>query len=338
MRGPGSEGMQMGRLRPQAGRRAILAAPILALPGLAAAQGSGPLVKIGREGWLFPVWDRPDRLDVTALRQVLQMLAEAMRILKQARIEPVICLQPSKMRVYRRFLPEGMRISAEVDSRYGRAMGEMRSAGALVPDLDSVFRAAAARDPHWPLYFKSDTHWTPVGAELAAVTIAGEMRSQLRLPASQRPGVRLGEFRMMRLAIGDLVQYVPTAQRSSFTAEESPIRDVASEGAAAGLLDEDLNDVQVVGTSNVQPRFGFQPVLSNQLVRPVGLSWRPNNIGPYAALMEYLRSNDFRRQRPRAIVWNHLEADMVTLPNNPNWQRAAMTPQAFLTELRRAVS
>jgi hypothetical protein len=51
-----------------------------------------------------------------------------------------------------------------------------------------------------------------------------------------------------------------------------------------------------------------------------------------------VRSNDFRRQRPRAIVWNHLEADMSSLPNNQNWQRAAMTSQAFLTELRRAVS
>jgi len=141
----------------------------------------------------------------------------------------------------------------------------------------------------------------------------------------------------MRLALGDLVQFVPQAQRASFGAEESPIREVVPNGAVA-LVDDDLNDVQVVGTSNVQPRFGFQPVLSNQIMRPVGLSWRPNNIGPYAALLEFLRSGDFRRQRPRAIVWNHLENELVSLPTNPNWQRAAMTPQAFLSDLRRAVA
>jgi alginate O-acetyltransferase complex protein AlgJ len=335
--------MQMGVMRERAPRRALLAAPMLlapvvGAPGAAMAQGAASTVVIGRNGWLFPLWDRLDRLDAAGLRVVVQMLGEATGILKQARIDLVFLLLPSKGRVYRRFLPEGARISPEVDRRYASVAADLRRAGAVVPDLDTVFREAAAREPHWPLYFKSDTHWTPVGAELAAVTTANDMRAQLRLPPSQRPGTALGEFRMMRLALGDLVQYVPPAQRSGFGPEESPIRDVATAGGAAGLLDEDVNDVQVVGTSNVQPRFGFQPVLSNQIMRPVGLSWRPNNIGPYAALLEYVRSNDFRRQRPRAIVWNHLEADMSSLPNNQNWQRAAMTSQAFLTELRRAVS
>lgn len=321
-------------------RRAALALPMLGAAPVAARaqQAAGSTVIIGRDGWLFPLWDRLDRMDAVALRQVLQMLGEAAGILKQARIDLVFLLLPSKARIYRRFLPEGMRVTPEVDRRYATVVTELRRAGALVPDVDTLFREAASREPHWPLYFKTDTHWTPVGAELAAVTTASEMRAQLRLPASPRPGTALGEFRMMRLAIGDLVQYVPQAQRANFRSEESPIRDVAASGGGAGLLDEDLNDVQVVGTSNVQPRFGFQPVLSNQIVRPVGLSWRPNNIGPYAALMEYLRSNDFRRQRPRAIVWNHLEADMTSLPNNQNWQRAAMTPQAFLADLRRAVA
>lgn len=329
--------MRMSRLCPAVGRRAVLAAPMALLPGAALAQPTTGAVIIGREGWLFPAWDRLERMDAPGMRQVLQMLGEAAGILKQARIDLVMLLLPSKGRIYRRFLPEGVRVSAEVDRRYATVVTEMRRAGALVPDLDTLFREAASRDPHWPLFFRGDTHWTPVGAELAAVTTAAEMRAQLRLPPASRPGDALGGFRMMRLAIGDLVQYVPQARRGEFGAEESPIREVTG-GGASGLLDEDVNDVQVVGTSNVQPRFGFQPVLSNQLVRPVGLSWRPNNLGPYAALLEYLRSNDFRRQRPRAIVWNHLEADMSNLPNNQAWQRTAMTAQAFLADLRRAVA
>jgi hypothetical protein len=32
------------------------------------------------------------------------------------------------------------------------------------------------------------------------------------------------------------------------------------------------------------------PVLSNQVERAVGLSWKPNNIGPYSALLDDLRS------------------------------------------------
>jgi alginate O-acetyltransferase complex protein AlgJ len=323
-------------------RRAALSLPLAAgaagLRDARAQQARRSTVVIGRDGWLFPLWDRLDRLDAAALRQVVQVLGEAAGILKQARIDLVFLLLPSKARIYRRFLPDDSRVAPEVDRRYPSVVADLRRAGALVPDLDTAFRAAAGREPHWPLYFKTDTHWTPVGAELAAVTTAADMRAQLRLPPSPRPGTPLGEFRMMRLAIGDLVQYTPQAQRAGFGPEESPIRDVAPASGAAGLLDDDVNDVQIVGTSNVQPRFGFQPLLSNQIVRPVGLSWRPNNIGPYAALLEFLRSADFRRQRPHAIVWNHLENDLVSLPNNPNWQRAAMTPQDFLSQLRRAVS
>ena len=94
----------------------------------------------------------------------------------------------------------------------------------------------------------------------------------------------------------------------------------------------------VVGTSNVQPRFGFQPVLSNQLVRPVGLSWKPNNVGTYATLLDYLRSDAFRQQRPRALVWNHLEQDMVNTTNNSSWGQAAIAPAEFLNQVRRAVA
>lgn len=320
------------------GRRAGLALPAAGLIRPASAQpASQSLAVVGREGWLFPLWDRLDRLDAGALRQVLQMQAEAIGILKRGGIETVILLLPSKGRVYRRFLPDGMRVSPEVDRRYGTVAAELGRAGALVPDLDTAFREAAARDPHWPLFFRTDTHWTPVGAELAAVRTATDMLSRLRLPPSSRPGTALGEFRMMRLAAGDLLPFLPPAQRASYGPEESPIRELAP-GPAGGLLEDDVADVQVVGTSNVQPRFGFQPVLSNQIMRPVGLAWRPNNIGPYAALVEYLRGSEFRLRRPRVIVWNHIEGDMMGLPNNQSWQRAAMTPRAFLEELRRAVA
>ncbi|MCX8134010.1 MAG: hypothetical protein N3D18_08610 [Roseococcus sp.] len=312
--------------------------PLVLLPAAARAQAVGPtLAVVGREGWLFPLWERFDRLDAATMRQVLEMLAEAVGILKRAGIEPVILLIPSKGRVYRRYLPEGVRIAPEVDRRYATAVNALGRAGALVPDLDARFREASARDPHWPLFFKTDTHWTPVGAELAAVHTAAEMRARLRLPPSPRSGTALGEIRMMRLAAGDLVPYAPPALRAGFGPEESPMREVVAAGSG-GLLEEDTVDVQVVGTSNVQPRFGFQPVLSHQLMRPVGLSWQPNNIGPYAALLEYVRGADFRRQRPRAVVWNLLEGDMALLPNNQNWARAAMTPAAFLADLRRAVA
>lgn len=321
-------------------RRRLLAmglvAPLLARP--AAAQQQPSLVEIGPQGWLFPTWDRVHRVDLVTLRSTLQSVSEAINILRGGRIQVVICLIPSKKRIMQQFLPSGTRVAPEAAQRYSLTVQESARAGALVPDLEALFRAQLQRDPGRSLFFRTDTHWTPYGAEIAAVEIARQMRERLQLPASPRPGTRLGDLRPMTLALGDLVQHVPAAQRGSFGPEESLIRQILPPEGPAALIEDDSYDTVIVGTSNVQPRFGFQPVLSNQLVRPVGLSWKPNSQGPYFALLDYVRSEAFRRQRPRALVWNHLEQDMLNSSSNPTWGSSALAPAELLNQLRRAVA
>ncbi len=296
------------------------------------------LVEIGTNGWLFPVWDRLTRVDMAALRNALQTVVEAIGILRAARMQVVISLIPSRKRLMRQYLPAGSQVSPEAAQRYSLTMAECTRAGALVPDLDALFTAQLQREGSHPLFFRTDTHWTPLGAEFAAVETAKQMRERLQLPASPRPGTRLGDLRPMQLAAGDLTQYVPAAQRAAYGPEQSLIRQILPAEGAAALIEDDSYDTVLVGTSYMQPRFGFQPVLSNQVVRPVGLAWRPNTFGTYFTLVEYLRSDAFRQQRPRALVWNHLEQDMVNTPNNAAWGSSAMAPAEFLNQVRRAVA
>jgi len=277
-------------------------------------------------------------VDLGALRTSLRTVTEAIGLLRAARIQVAICLVPSKKRLMSRFLPAGMVASPEAAQRYTLTLAESQRAGALVPDLDAAFRAQMQRDPGNSLFFKTDTHWTPIGAETAAVEIARQMRQAFQFPPSPVPGIPLGDMRPMVLAAGDLTPFLPPAMRANYGPEQSLIRQIlASEGPAA-LLQDDSFDTVIVGTSNVQPRFGFQPVLSNQLIRPVGLAWRPNNIGPYFALLEYVRSDTFRRQRPRALVWNLLEQDMLNATNNPAYGTAAISAPEFLSQLRRGLA
>lgn len=322
-------------------RRAALA---MSAAGLTAAGGAqqasaqqASLAEVGTNGWLFPVWDRINRVDLAVLRTSLRTVTEAITILRAARIEVAICLIPSKKRMMRQFLPAGTQVSPDAAQRYSITIAEAVRVGAVAPDLDATFRAHMQREPGRNLFFKADTHWTPIGAEVAAVEMARQMRASMRLPASPRPGTPLGDLRPMTIAAGDLTPYLPPAQRANFGPEESLIRQILAPQGAAALLEDDRFDTVIVGTSNVQPRFGFQPVLSNQLVRPVGLTWRPNNVGTYFALLEYVRGEDFRRQRPAALVWNHLEQDMLNSTSNTAWGAAAMPPAEFLTQLRRAV-
>ncbi len=320
-------------------RRALLAAPAVLVGLPAAAQQSG-LVDIGQDGWIFSTWDRMQRVDQTALTQTLRLLSQAIVSLREGRMDVVICIVPSRGKVMQRFLPQGQRITPEIARRYSQSVEELRKAGALVPALDERFAEAYRANPAYPLFFKTDTHWTPIGAEVAAVEIARQMRERLQMPPSPRPGTRLGNLRRVSYAGGNLLPFLTAAQRAAVQPEEMYIREILPpEGGAAALIEDDTADVTVVGTSNVQPRYNFQPVLSNQLLRPVALSWKPNNQGPYYALLEYLKSPDFQRQRPRALVWNLIEYDLATPPSSENsWRQMAIPNDTFLSEIRRLVA
>lgn len=321
-------------------RRALLAgigglglASSLPRPAPAAASG---LAVIGKDGWLFPLWDATARLDPTALRNVTQLIHEACSVLKAAGIETAIALVPSKVRTYRQFLPDDTKVAPETDKRYPLALAEL-SRSALVPDLDAVFRAARTAQPGQPLYFKTDTHWMPVAAELAAAEVAKQIREKLHLPASRRPGTRLGAVVTLTQPSGDLARFIPLAERGAYGPETYQIREAAASTDPAALVEDDSADTVVVGNSFMQPKYGFQAVLSNRLERPVALAWKPNNVGSFATLLDYVKGQAFKRNRPKLLVWNHLEVDIQTLPNSSSWGQNAMSPEAFLSALRAAV-
>lgn len=340
VRGSASAGAQMaGTLGTRRGAT-LCGLGLLALSGQHAPAGAQQpsLTEIGTQGWLFPVWDRVYRVDLSPLRSNIQTLLDAAGVLRDAQIQTVICLIPSRKRLMRRFLPAGAQVSPDAAQRYSLPLSELGRGGVLTPDLNSVFQQHGGREPAAGLFFRTDTHWTPLGAEIAAVEIARQMREKLALPASPRPGTQLGGWREMSLAIGDLVPHLPPAQRAAHGPERAMIRHTLPPEGSLALLEEDQPDTVIVGTSNVQPRFGFQPVLSNQLQRPVGLAWRPNNVGPYGVLLEYLGSDAFRRHRPRVLVWNHMEQDMLNSVGNPAWGGAAMPAAEFLNRVRRAVA
>jgi alginate O-acetyltransferase complex protein AlgJ len=312
----------------------------LATPSLVTPSQAQPasLVEIGTQGWIFPVWDHLGAVEPNNLRTSSQLLAEIITILRSGRMEVVFVLLPSRKRLMRQFLPPGATFNSAVERRYTVPMADARQAGAVVPDLSTRFQEVLTREPGRQLFFKTDTHWTPVGAEIAAVEVARVMRENWRLPPSPRPGTRLGDLRRTVVPQGDLVGLLPAAQRAQFGPEESLLREVLQPEGSAVLLDDDVADVALVGNSFLMPRLGFQPVLSNQISRPVSLFWRANNMGPFGILLQYLRSDSFRQQRPRTIVWAFLEPEVMTSPSWQSWGQAAMPTAAYLAELRRVVA
>lgn len=333
--------LQPGHTSGPIGRRTALSIAAAAGAGLSPVNALAqrlPIIR-GRDGWLFAPWDDVQRVDLTNLPRVCQITSQAAQLIRATGVEVTIALVPAKAMLYHDMLPQGMVVSREARQRYGAARAALTEGGAgLVPDLSLVMQHQRAARPDQRLFFKADTHWTAAGAEVGAAAMSAGIQATMRLPPSTAPGERLGPPVRRTRGRNDLLDFIPAAERRSFPAEEYLIRAPVARGAAS-LLQDDRADVAAVGSSFLHPDFNFAPTLSATLARPVALEWKPQNVGPYQTMLDYLRSQLFRQQRPRLLVWCLLEGAMVILPTNRSaFPEHAMTANAFLDGVRSALA
>ena len=322
------------------GRRSLLAAAPGALLLGRAAPAHAAIVNscvIGSDGWLFLAFDSVRRSDLGLVRRTAKTVNEAVAALNAAKIEIVLSFTPAKSRVYREFLPADFKWAGDAEKRYAVALEELRRPGTLVPDQATMFAEARKQHPEELLFFKADTHWTAPGAEKAAVFVASAIKEKIQLPPSSKPGTQLAAATPVVQERNDLAAMLPVADQSKYPFQRYMHKAIKTEGG--GLLDDDTADVVVMGNSFMQPLYGFADVMSQQLNRPVSLMWKVHQFSPYYDMLTYLRSDGFKKQRPKMIVWNFAETDMEVSSDNPGaWGQTAMSPAAFLADLHKALS
>lgn len=292
---------------------------------------------IGRDGWLFYYADDPRENRGDRRHVVATTINATVRQFEAAGIKTVIVFIPSKSRLYRSELPEDLDFTPESAGRYKSSLKMLRESGALAPDLEDGLLALHDKSPNAPLYFRSDTHWTPVAAEAAANLVADEMNRSLNLPNSNAAGLKLTQAEEVKTFLaGDLARMLPPDQRKNYPAEHVTRTGTVSSGGQ--LIENETADVAVVGCSFMQPPLNFAPMLSARLNRPVSLTWRVHDVGPYATMLEYLESKEFRRSRPKVIVWNFLENDLTLLiNNNGSFGQHAITAKDFHERVQAAL-
>ena len=330
----------MGAALPGIGRRAVLGGLGAGALSLAAASQAKAeiqsLVVVGSDGWLYPIWDEVRRFDANRFATTTKVIIDAVNIMKKAGIQTVISLTPSKSRIYRDFLPKDFQWVPDADKRYQLSLDTLGKAGILVPDQATLFLNARKANPTVQYFFKTDTHWTPAGAEIAAAEIARQVQAKIPLPPSKTPGKKLGDYTQMIQAKNDLSEQL--ADKAKYPKELYSIRkDLADQGGAS-LLEDDSADVVLIGNSYTQPKYMFAPYLSAAMNRPVGLSWKVHQYGSYAILLEYFKSPGFKSSRPKLILWDFEETDMEGPPDRKDfWGEHSMSADQFLGSVTKAV-
>lgn len=326
---------------------AVARRPLLALLGLGvltttfsrlSSAAINGLVVIGLDGWLFPVWDEVRKSDAVRIHDVTQGINEAVALLKKVGIQTVISLTPTKSRIYHDFLPNDFRFVSNAEHRYSIALEDLRRPGTLVPDLATLLANLRKSRPAEALFFKTDTHWTPVSSEAAGNEIAQQIIDKGLLSPSSKLGVQLGDYVQMIQGKNDLADLLPDTEKAKYSSEIYKVRRVITPLGQSALIDDDSGDTILIGNSFTQPKYGYSATISRKLNRPVDLIWKVHQFGPYRTLLDYLKSPAYRRVKPRLIIWNFEETDMEAPSDRSDvWGSNAMSKVSFMTELHKAI-
>ena len=227
---------------------------------LAFGEGRSGLV-IGEDGWLYSDEEFDPVVDgQRQLRDNLALIRGVQRQLQERDIQLLLAIVPAKTRLY----PEhtgSHRPSALQRSLYPRFHRAVRNAGIAAPDLLAPLQAAKDEAP---MFLRTDTHWTPEGADVTATALSEVVRSAMQLRGEPQQFVT--ETVATRTHQGDLTRFLPLAplfESLMPQADRLQQREThAAEGGGDDLFGDSDLPVTLVGTSySANPAWNFAGAL-----------------------------------------------------------------------------
>lgn len=247
---------------------------------------------VGQDGWLFTSEETrplptPDQMQA-AVDQVLAVQATLAGHGAQLVMLPL----PAKIDIASAQAPNA-ELPAAMAALDADFVARLRAAG-----VDVVDPRAALLTQNEPVFFATDTHWTHLGATIAAQKVAtflprGDLTFATGTPA-QKP------------LIGDLIRFVTEdawAPRIGLPPERVSVTQVTSTAAATDIFGAAPADIILIGTSySANPDWGFADALSLALGRDVQ-NLAMVGLGPVAPMRAYLDGPDLAAAPPQVVIW-----------------------------------
>jgi alginate O-acetyltransferase complex protein AlgJ len=293
-------------------RKAIVfTSTVLLVSAWIAVAAARDAVLEGKQNWLFAGWESLTTTKPETEKSSIQLISDVDKALAARHIRLIVMIIPIKPRYYPALLPEGSNISDAVQSRYDFLLSGLTAANTETVDVREPFKAVILKKQE--VFYRTDFHWTTFAAEATADSVSAVIKDSGPLPGKPGSGMQLGDWISDR-HFGDLAaNFLSPERKRAIGPETYSVRKPTS--GATDLFDNDPAPVAVVGNSFVQPYFGFPQRLSNMIDRPVSLKWNPGDIGPWATLLQYVQSVDFKAASPKFLVWQFNEAQLQNGPD-----------------------
>lgn len=265
-----------------------------ALRYLALGEGRKGVVA-GRDGWLFTAEEiRPVP---ETLARPLDRIAAVRDRLAAVGARLVIVPVPGKLDVQMSHGdPES---AARIAGLYDRFLQGLGQRGVAVLDARAVLRRQAATGN---AFFRTDTHWTPAGAEAVARALAASGLVPTGTTAFAVTTVAVDRF------TGDLVSFVTSdglAPLLGLPPEiATPYTATAETGSAGDIFaGADAGATLLIGTSySANPAWSFAEALKLALRHDV-LNLAVEGQGPARPMLDYLASDEVRDAPPALVIW-----------------------------------
>jgi SGNH hydrolase-like domain, acetyltransferase AlgX len=260
----------------------------------------------GLDGWLFSEADL--RSDFPISSEALERLGKAF---SHRGSSVVFVILPPRAILAHDYLDESKNpfasyAPAKAVQAYRDFLQAFETAGFLPVDL-SIFDA--------DFYFKTDHHWTPAGAKVAAQAVAERVKGILELPEAAFVTSLLPEALSRQGSYVEKIVAEDVCPTVAIPAELYPHYATEKVAQELGLFTEATSEVVLVGTSNStngtgsgtenNPRVNFIGFLQDSLRADV-VNAAISGGGGFIGLENYLVSSDYETTPPKLLVWETL--------------------------------
>ncbi|WP_296038690.1 hypothetical protein [uncultured Agrobacterium sp.] len=257
-------------------------------------------VVAGEDGYLFTDEEFRFSGNTDALvSESVDQIAVVSQTLANRGIKLIMVPLPMKSDIYQNELDEPA-ASAMAKEIYDSFQAKLAEHGISSVDTRSAL-VAAQKDQQ--VFLKTDTHWTPVGAEAVAEAVAVQA-------LGQRPGIFEATPGQRKSVEGDLVKYVTGGVFAQFVGlgMETIIPFSLTSKTEDTTVDDLFGDatsipVVLVGTSySANELWSFAPFLSSKTGLDVSNAALVGQ-GPMAPMRKYLASLGEGAAQPESVVW-----------------------------------
>lgn len=267
-----------------------------------------PGVQIGQQGWLYSSEEFKAEVDgAQQVRENLALIKGVRNELAQHDVQLLLAIVPSKSRLYPEFVGDHP-TSALRQELYPRFLNEMRAADIAAPDLLSALQAGKANGE---MFLRTDTHWTPEGADLVAQQLSSALKGSIRLAGE--PQLFVTQASPATPYSGDLTRFLPLEPLFGYLLpppdqlRRSETQAAEPAAGADALFGDSEMPVALVGTSySANPAWNFAGALRQHLQRDLS-NHAEDGQGPLVPMLKYLQSDELQDAPPQLVIWEFPE-------------------------------